>query len=60
MTSDRDDLPPLSPYTDEVLCANWHPLVHVLAEPSLRVQKTALDVSDVEGFLARLYLAQRI
>ena len=46
-------------YADEVLCANWNPLVLLLAEPLVRVQKTEPDGSDVEDFMARLYLSQQ-
>ncbi len=46
-------------YADEVLCANWNPLVILLAEPLARVQKAVPDGSDVEDFMARLYLSQR-
>ena len=59
MTSEQDNLPAPTPYSDEVLCANWHPLVLSLAESVVRVQKAPLDVGDVDGFLARLYRAQR-
>jgi hypothetical protein len=59
MSSDKDNLQPLVTYADEVLCANWHPLVRMLAEPLARVQKTALDAGEAEDFLARLYLSQR-
>jgi hypothetical protein len=45
-------------YADEVLCANWHPLVLMLAEPLARVQKT-LELVDAENFLARLYSSQQ-
>jgi hypothetical protein len=46
-------------YADEVLCANWHPLVLLLVEPLARAQKTALNAVEAEDFLARLYLCQR-
>ena len=46
-------------YADEVLCANWHPLVLLLAEPLARVKKTALTDRDAADFLARLYLCQQ-
>ena len=59
MNPDQDNQTAPSRYADEVLCANWHPLVLLLAEPFARAQKTALDANDVEGFLARLYAAQR-
>lgn len=59
MSLDNDNQPALASYADEVLCANWHPLVLLLAEPFARAQKTTLDASDVEGFLTRLYAAQR-
>jgi hypothetical protein len=59
MNSEQDDRQVLLSYADEVLCANWHPLVLLLAEPLARVQKTALSASEVEAFLARLYLCQQ-
>ena len=49
---------PLS-YADEVLCANWNPLVLALAEPLARVQKPGPDGSEIEDFMARLYLCQQ-
>jgi hypothetical protein len=58
MNSDKNDRPPLVNYADEVLCANWHPLALMLAEPLARVQQTALDAGNVEDFLARLYVSQ--
>jgi hypothetical protein len=59
MNSDEDSRQPTVTYADEVLCANWHPLVLLLAEPLARVSKTALDAGEAEDFLARLYLSQR-
>ena len=59
MNPDKDQPSPAASYADEVLCANWHPLVLLLAEPLARVQKTALEAGDAEDFLARLYLAQQ-
>jgi hypothetical protein len=60
MNSDSDqDNPPLPFYAEEVLCANWHPLVLLLAEPLARAQKTALDAVEAEDFLARLYSYQQ-
>lgn len=59
MNADKDKPLAPAPYADEVLCANWHPLVLLLAEPLARVQKTALEAGDVEDLLARLYLAQQ-
>jgi hypothetical protein len=56
--ADKDQPAAGAPYADEVLCANWHPLVLMLAEPLARVQKTAPAGEDVEGLLARHYLAQ--
>jgi hypothetical protein len=46
-------------YADEVLCANWNPLVLLLAESLVRAPKPMPDGSDVEGFMARLYLCQQ-
>jgi poly(3-hydroxybutyrate) depolymerase len=45
-------------YPDEILCANWHPLVLLLAEPLTKVRKT-LDEVDAADLLARLYSSQR-
>ena len=59
MNPDKDKQATAAPYADEVLCANWHPLVLLLAEPLVRVQKTALEAGDAEDLLARLYLAQQ-
>ncbi len=59
MATENDKLHALPSYADEVLCANWHPLVLSLAEPMARVQKTALDAVDAEDFLARLYSCQQ-
>lgn len=47
------------PYAEEILCANWNPLVLTLAEPSRPVQPTSLDAVDVENLLARLYRCQQ-
>ncbi len=55
----NDAHPGPAAYADEVLCANWHPLVLMLAEPLARAQKTALSAVDAEELLARLYLAQQ-
>ena len=63
MNSDKDSRQPLITYADEVLCANWHPLVLMLAEPLARLPKATLDAAlvpeEAEDFLARLYLSQR-
>jgi hypothetical protein len=60
MNSDQDNRQPPASYADEVLCANWHPLVLLLAEPLARAQKkAALNAVDAEDFLARLYSCQQ-
>jgi hypothetical protein len=59
MDSDKNNRQPLVTYADEVLCANWHPLVLLLAEPRACVQKAVPEAGDVEGMLARLYLSQQ-
>ncbi len=59
MNAEQDNRQAPPSYADEVLCANWHPLVLLLAEPLARVQKTALNASEVEAFLARFYLCQQ-
>lgn len=46
-------------YAEEVLCANWNPLVLLLSEPLACAQKTAPDSSDVEDFMVRLYVSQQ-
>jgi hypothetical protein len=59
MSSDKNNRQPLVTYADEVLCANWHPLVLKLAEPLARLPKAALGPEEAEDFLARLYVGQR-
>jgi hypothetical protein len=59
MNSNQDNRQPPPSYADEVLCANWHPLVLLLAEPLARAQKTALNAVEAEDFLTRLYSCQR-
>ena len=59
MNSDQDNQQPPPSYAEEVLCANWHPLVLLLAEPLARAQKTALNAVEAEDFLTRLYSCQR-
>jgi hypothetical protein len=49
----------LQPYAEEVLCANWNPLVLMLSEPLVSAQQAAPDSSDVEDLMARLYLSQQ-
>jgi hypothetical protein len=45
-------------YAEEILCANWNPLVS-LAQPLARVQQAVLDAADAENLLARLYACQQ-
>lgn len=59
MNAEQDDRQAPPYYADEVLCANWHPLVLLLAEPLARAHKTVLNASEAEDFLARLYLCQQ-
>ena len=59
MNSDKKDRQSLATYADEVLCANWHPLVLMLAEPPARVPKAVLDPEKAGDLLARLYVDQR-
>ena len=59
MSSDKNNRQPLVAYTDEVLSANWHPLVPNLAEPLARLPKATLELAEAEDFLARLYVGQR-
>lgn len=54
----NDEVPHLQPYAEEVLCANWNPLVLLLAEPPARAQRSQPDSSEVEGFMARIYVCQ--
>lgn len=56
MNPDSNDQPPPLAYADEVLCANWHPLVLMLAEPLTRVRNTAVEAEDL---LVRLYSCQQ-
>ena len=55
---DADNEQPPIAYADEILCANWHPLVLLLGEPLTRVKKT-LDAVDAEDLLVRLYSSQQ-
>ncbi|MDB5811681.1 MAG: hypothetical protein JWN94_3803 [Betaproteobacteria bacterium] len=57
MDADTDKDQPAIAYADEILCANWHPLVLMLTEPLTRVRKT-LDTVDAENLLVRLYSSQ--
>jgi hypothetical protein len=56
--SKHDDDSRQPAYADEVLCANWHPLVLLLAEPLVRAQHTALGPLEAEDLLARVYMCQ--
>ncbi len=51
----------LDHYGIEVLCANWTPVVHVIAEPVTRVCEMLADAaaSDGDDFLTRFYQSQR-
>lgn len=59
MDNEAEKMRPAASYADEVMCANWHPLVLLLAEPLARAQKSALNVVEAEDFLDRLYTCQR-
>jgi hypothetical protein len=59
MNPDSNDQPPPLTYADEVMCANWHPLVLMLAEPLAHVRKTTLDAVEAEDLLARVYSCQQ-
>jgi hypothetical protein len=59
MDNEQDRALPASFYADEVLCANWHPLVMQLAEPLVRAQKNLPNAVDAEDFLSRLYACQQ-
>lgn len=53
--------PAADPYGAEVLCASWNPLVALLAGGvvAARDRLSEAVADDVEGFLKRLYCAQR-
>jgi hypothetical protein len=51
--------PQPQPYAEEVLCANWNPLVLLLSEPLACAQNKLPDGSEVEDLMARLYLSQQ-
>src|SRR5450759_4912780 len=55
----KNTVPQPQPYAEEVLCANWNPLVPLLSEPLACAQKTVPDSSDVDDFMTRLYLSQQ-
>ena len=55
----KHTVPQPQPYAEEILCANWNPLVLLLSEPLACAQKTVSDSSEVEDFMARLYLSQQ-
>jgi hypothetical protein len=55
----KNTAPQLQPYAEEVLCANWNPLVLMLSESLVSAQQAAPDSSDVEDLMARLYLSQQ-
>lgn len=61
MNQDNENTAPdPQPYAEEVLCANWIPLVLTLAEPLVRTScRSVPDATDAEGLLARLYLCQQ-
>ena len=52
-----------SRYGEELLCANWNPVIDLLAASCLRTAAEArlaqpdLREEDVEGFLGRIYQA---
>ena len=46
-------------YADEVLCANWNPLAPAVAEHLHRACTPAIDGSDVDALMARLYSCQQ-
>ena len=59
MDTEENKARPAAVYADEVLCANWHPLVVLLAEPLVRAQQTLTDAVDARDFLNRFYVCQR-
>lgn len=46
-------------YAEEILCANWNPLAPAVAESLQRTRAPAVDGSDVEALMARLYCCQQ-
>jgi hypothetical protein len=46
-------------YADEVLCANWNPLAPQVVETVTPARASAVDGSDAEAFMARLYRCQQ-
>ena len=46
-------------YAEEVLCANWNPLASAVAEHLHRARMPAIDGSDVDALMARLYSCQQ-
>ncbi len=46
-------------YAEEILCANWNPLALAVAEPLQRTRAPAVDGSEVDALLARLYCCQQ-
>jgi hypothetical protein len=50
---------PALQYADEVMCANWNPLALLVADPAARARAVAVDGSDAEALLARLYRCQQ-
>jgi hypothetical protein len=61
MRSSEQGLPakPALQYADEVLCANWNPLAPQVVETVTPARASAVDGSDAEAFLARLYRCQQ-
>ncbi|HEV7822633.1 MAG TPA: hypothetical protein VGO84_15730 [Burkholderiales bacterium] len=58
MASDKGNWQTLLGYADEVLCANWHPVARMLAEPVVHSPKAELDAGAADDLLARLYRIQ--
>ncbi len=59
--SDLDRYTDYGNYGIEVLCANWTPMVAVIAEPVSRACELLAEVAatDVDTFLKRFYELQR-
>ncbi len=59
--SDLDRYCDYGNYGIEILCANWTPMVAVIAEPVSRACELPVEVAatDIDTFLKRFYDSQR-
>jgi hypothetical protein len=58
-SDDQAAAKPAPQYAEEVLCANWNPLALLVVEPVKHAVARAVDGSEAEAFLARLYRCQQ-